>query len=106
MPVLRGVKVDPDNPPPGKIVQWDIRKERQELLEPGTDHFNIEKKGRIHDEIVKHVLAVCPPRAQWVAANRNGVTPVSPPSLLGGSANETPLTVGHTGGGDVDRKQN
>jgi hypothetical protein len=106
MPVLRGVKVSPDDPPPGKIVQWDIRKERQELLEEGTDHFNIEKKGKIHDEVVKHVLAACPPRSQWAAAKRANTsgtvrTALNPPSMATGSANEKPLTVGHTGGGDV-----
>jgi len=24
----------------------DVRKDRTDLLEPGTDHFNIEKKGK------------------------------------------------------------
>lgn len=70
MPFLRGVAVAPDDPGPRSLVQWDIRKERQELLEPGTDHFNIEKKGKIHDEVVKHVLAACPPRPVWVAQLR------------------------------------
>jgi hypothetical protein len=48
----------------------NIRAERRDLLEPGTDHFNIEKNKLIHDEIVKKVKEFCPPRAAWVAAHQ------------------------------------
>lgn len=104
MPFLRGVAVTVDDPPPAKLVQYDIRTERQDLMEPGTDHFNIEKKGKIHDEVVKHVLSACPPRAVWVARQQQVVpgrevplasgTPLAPPAR-GVAVND-----GRPGGGD------
>jgi hypothetical protein len=79
MPFLRGVAVTADDPGPARLTQWDIRKERTELLEEGTDHFNIEKKGRIHDEVVRHVLEACAPRQQWAARTRDAAAPVAAP---------------------------
>lgn len=77
MPWLRGVPVTADEPGPQRLAQWDIRTERTELLDENTDHFNIEKKPRIHDEVVKHVLEACPPRPQWLAMTNGGASPTA-----------------------------
>jgi hypothetical protein len=36
----------------GQLENVDVRKYRTDLLEPGTDHFNIEKKAKIHGEVL------------------------------------------------------
>jgi hypothetical protein len=76
MPFLRGVPLRPAENFAGTLNNLDIRKERTDLLEPGTDHFNIEKKGRIHDEVIAQVLEHCPPRSEW-AARKRAKTPVA-----------------------------
>jgi hypothetical protein len=53
----------------GNLQNVNIRGERRDLLEPNTDHFNIEKNRRIHEEIVRKVKEFCPPRGAWVAAH-------------------------------------
>jgi len=68
LPFFRGVKLDAEAE--GNLQNVNIRADRRDLLEPNTDHFNIEKNKRIHEEIVKKVLEFCPPRATWVAAHR------------------------------------
>lgn len=71
LPFLRGVPLSrEEDAPHTALVNSDLRKDRPDLLEPGTDHFNIEKKGKIHDEVVRQVLGVCPPRQQWLAMQR------------------------------------
>jgi hypothetical protein len=45
----------------------NIRGERKDLLEPDTNHINIEKNKNIHRESLAHILEVCIPRDQWVA---------------------------------------
>jgi hypothetical protein len=44
----------------------NIRAERRDLLESDTDHFNIEKNKRIHEEVVRKLKEHCPPRQAWV----------------------------------------
>ena len=67
LPFLRGVPVKADAQFVGRLDNFDIRKDRRDLLEPGTDHFNIEKKGAVHEEVVGNVLMTCPPRQTWLA---------------------------------------
>ncbi len=61
-PFLRGIPLTKEEKSAVKLTNVNIRTDRPDLLDPGTDHFNIEKLPRIHDEIVRQVLAVCPPR--------------------------------------------
>jgi len=68
MPFLRGVALEKEKDATTELINANIRKDRTDLLEPGTDHFNIEKKDRIHGEVIRQVLATCPPRANWIAA--------------------------------------
>jgi pimeloyl-ACP methyl ester carboxylesterase len=69
MPWLRGIPLEQEKSIPGQLANVNIRKDRTDLLEPGTDHFNIEKKAKIHQEVIAQVLAVCPPRQTWAAAH-------------------------------------
>ena len=68
LPFFRGVKLDAEDP--HNLQNVNIRAERRDLLEPNTDHFNIEKNKLIHVEIVKKVLEFCPSRPAWVAAHQ------------------------------------
>ena len=61
IPLKKGEKADAV-----ELTNADVRVQRRDLLEPGTNHFNIEKKEKIHREIVKQVLGTCPPREEWV----------------------------------------
>jgi hypothetical protein len=68
LPFFRGVKLESEAE--GNLQNVNIRGERRDLLEPNTDHFNIEKNPLIHAEIVKKVREFCPPRAAWVSAHQ------------------------------------
>ena len=67
LPFLRGVALKTEPGFVGRLENFDIKRDRRDLLEPGTDHFNIEKKGRVHEEVVGYVLMACPPRQTWLA---------------------------------------
>ncbi len=73
MPWLRGIPLTPEKAIPGQLVNANIRTDRTDLLEPGLDHFNIEKKEKIHKEVIAKVLTVCPPRQAWAAAHGLGL---------------------------------
>jgi pimeloyl-ACP methyl ester carboxylesterase len=65
LPWLRGVPVEKQPGTATWLANYNIRTDRKDLFEPGTDHFNIEKKAKIHAEVIRHVLAACPTREQW-----------------------------------------
>lgn len=67
LPFLRGIPLTPDEPGPVALENINIRTDRTDLLEPGLDHFNIEKKQKIQAEVIAQVLAVCEPRTAWSA---------------------------------------
>jgi hypothetical protein len=69
VPAFRGVPLKLVDGSTGTLANVDVRKDRTDLLEPGTDHFNIEKKHKIHEEVLRQVLATCPPREQWAKAH-------------------------------------
>jgi hypothetical protein len=69
IPMFRGIPLTQDNPSAGKLYNWDIRKDRLDLLEPGTNHINIDKNPLIHEAVIKQVLEVCIPRRAWAAAH-------------------------------------
>ena len=52
-----------------QLANVDVKHDRPDLNEPGIDHFNIEKKAKIHAEVLKQVLAACPAREQWAASH-------------------------------------
>lgn len=73
IPMFRGIPLTLDEGAKTKLVNMDLRKERKDLLEPGTNHINIDKNGVLQDEVVKKVLEVCVPRETWVARHGNAV---------------------------------
>lgn len=84
MPWLRGVPVKSESSAATQLANYNIRVDRTDLLEPGTDHFNIEKKAKVHAEVVKHVLASCPTRDQWTMTRGNPT--VSAPAIPAAAA--------------------
>jgi hypothetical protein len=66
--VFRGVPLETEPGFAGKLYNMDVRKEYKNLLEPDTNHVNIDKNTKIHADIIAKIMPVCPPRQQWVAA--------------------------------------
>lgn len=72
IPMFRGIPLKLEVPNSGKLVNMDLRKDRQDLLVSGTNHINIDKNELVHKEVVSKALETCPPRDVW--ASRNGRT--------------------------------
>lgn len=83
LPWLRGIPLKPDEPGPLVLRNYDIRTERTDLLEPGLDHFNIEKLPKIQSEVIARVLEVCPPREQWAKSQQAPTEVASTTSATG-----------------------
>lgn len=81
-PWLRGVPMEKEKDDQGILVNSNLRTDRTDLLEPNTDHFNIEKNSKIHQEVIKMVLAQCPSRAQWAASHTNASPMPSVPTAV------------------------
>jgi pimeloyl-ACP methyl ester carboxylesterase len=67
LPWLRGIPLTADEPGPRVLKNMNIRTERTDLMYANLDHFNIEKKEKIHDDVLAQVMRVCEPRAAWAA---------------------------------------
>jgi hypothetical protein len=70
LPFLRGIPLTAEADFKGKLENVNIRKDRTDLLDDDVNHFNIEKKDKIHAETIRQILATCPPRQQWTAGHR------------------------------------
>lgn len=77
--ILRGIPLETEPDFHGKLYNMNVRGEYKQLLEWDTNHVNIDKNSKIHDDIIARVLQVCPTREQWVAAHHAIV--VSPTSM-------------------------
>lgn len=55
-PWLRGIPLSPSRP--GQLTNVDIRRDRPDLLEPGTSHATIAGNPKLHWEIVKRVMEI------------------------------------------------
>ncbi len=64
LPLFRGIPLSQETGSSGQLRNMDVRKDRTDLLERRTNHFNIEKNRKIHAEVVKQVLSTCPPRVE------------------------------------------
>lgn len=67
VPMFRGIPLEAEDGANVKILNMNIRKDRTDLLVPGTNHANIDKDMKLHEEVVKDVLRICPPREVWAA---------------------------------------
>ena len=65
LPWLRGIPLESETPNTVTLHNENIRTDRTDLLEPGLNHFNIEKQPKVHAEVVKVITQVCVPRQQW-----------------------------------------
>jgi pimeloyl-ACP methyl ester carboxylesterase len=77
LPFMRGIPLTPDDGFNGRLDNVNIRVDRTDLCDDDVNHFNIEKKDKIHAETIKQILAVCPPRPQWTAAHRTPPPPTA-----------------------------
>lgn len=67
LPWLRGIPLEAEEPGKVALLNEDIRNKRKDLLEDGLNHFNIEKKPKIHAEIIKQIKDVCVTRPVWAS---------------------------------------
>lgn len=96
LPFLRGIPLTADQPGPVVLKNLNIRTDRKDLLESGLDHFNIEKKEKVHNDVIAQVLNVCQPRSQWLASRS-----VKKPTEIASAARDTEEST--PGGGTKDK---
>ena len=94
VPMFRGVPLKLAAGSLTQLQNADVRKDRLDLLEPGMNHFNIEKKAGIHAEVLRQVLAVCPAREAWAEAH--GSPPSGSMTASGAGAAAARQSIGHT----------
>lgn len=63
VPAFRGIPLEPEVAGGRNLVNLDLRRNRRDLLEADTDHFNIEKNPKVHAEVITLVKQICLPRA-------------------------------------------
>ncbi len=80
MPMFRGIRVKAEDPRGSVLDNFDVRKDRTDLLEANTDHFNIDKNPKVQEEICKQVISICPMREIWVKAHVPATAPAAPAS--------------------------
>jgi len=88
LPWLRGIPLEAERPGSVVLVNLDIRNDRKDLLENGLNHFNIEKKEKIHAEVIKQIKQICVTRPAWAARKS---TPAPIPTLTTGKPQPTTL---------------
>ena len=67
LPFLRGIPLQAEKPNTVALLNENIRKDRTDLLDDDLTHFNIEKKAKVHAEVIKVIKQVCVDRGVWVA---------------------------------------
>jgi hypothetical protein len=70
LPWLRGIPLHKVRGSDTNLENLNIRENRTDLLEPNTDHFNIEKNPKIHAAVIQQVLNVCLPTQEWLAQQK------------------------------------
>jgi hypothetical protein len=68
LPWLRGIPLQQEPGSTGTLYNANVRTDRRDLLDPDVNHFNIEKKQKIHNEVLRMLLAVCPQRQDWMTS--------------------------------------
>ena len=62
LPILRGLALEADANFRGDLQNLNVRRDRRDLLEWDTNHFNIDKDAKIHADILKRLERLCVPR--------------------------------------------
>jgi pimeloyl-ACP methyl ester carboxylesterase len=65
LPWLRGIPLEAESPAT-MLANTNIRETRRDLLDDDLNHFNIEKKPKIHAEVIRQIERICVRRAEWV----------------------------------------
>lgn len=73
LPFFRGVPLETETSSQRNLVNVNVRSDRQDLLEPDTDHFNIEKNVKVHAEVLARIKEFCPHRETWLARPRRSM---------------------------------
>lgn len=70
--ILRGIPLETEPGFHGQLHNMNVRKEYSHLLEWDTNHVNIDKNRKVHEDVIEKVYSVCVPRAQWAASRNDG----------------------------------
>jgi pimeloyl-ACP methyl ester carboxylesterase len=81
IPAWRGIPLQAESTVATALTNSNVRVDRTDLLEPDTDHGNIEKNVKIHAEILRDVLQYCPPRDEGLAI-RHGIDVNNDPHVI------------------------
>jgi pimeloyl-ACP methyl ester carboxylesterase len=81
LPWLRGIPLQQEPGSKGVLINSNIRTDRTDLLYADLNHFNIEKKQKVHDEVLRLLKEVCPTRQQWELSRSNKSPATPPPSV-------------------------
>jgi len=81
--ILRGIALKQEPGSTGKLINYNIRAEHKELLEPDTNHINVDKNTKIHAAIIARLLEICPPREEWARNHPRARSSDEPPSPAG-----------------------
>ncbi|MGC4032584.1 MAG: hypothetical protein QM754_12795 [Tepidisphaeraceae bacterium] len=74
LPILRGLPLKTETAFAGDLQNLNVRKDRRDLLEWDTNHFNIDKDAKIHVDIINRLNALCLPRPEWLATKQPKTT--------------------------------
>ena len=55
---------------PNTVLNINLAKERPDLREPFMDHFNMDEGPKLHQEILQHLLKLCPPRSAKASSGK------------------------------------
>ncbi len=70
LPWLRGIPLTAEQPGSVQLANFDITGNRDDLYLRGTNHFNIEKNQKIHQDILARLKTICPERQVWASRRR------------------------------------
>lgn len=93
LPFFRGIPLKADSPEADNVINVNIRTDPRGLMDWDTDHFNIEKKPKVHAVVLDQVNEICPPREVWAALPRMKAQPTATPVVASAEmASETVST--------------
>jgi pimeloyl-ACP methyl ester carboxylesterase len=70
IPLFRGIALKADEGAKVHLINYNLRGDRKDLLNADTNHINIDKNPKVHDDVVARVLLACPPKDAWTARGK------------------------------------